>query len=191
MPIRRRLSEKRIRAVILTGLVTPSKAIANPVRSRSDPGDRTPPLEEHTLLGAGVLVGLVAIAAVIRDEYSHECGHGRGQARTVQGGQEEPCGDEIGHPRNVGGSGDVIQVRTVTIGATGSGTSVVPSARREPMPPDPAGITPRSKQVLKFEDPVDEMVDESFPASDPPSGWAGKDPRDAATDAGDGARVVD
>jgi hypothetical protein len=29
-------------------------------------------------------------------------------------------------------------------------------------------------------DPVDEMDDESFPASDPPSGWAGQDPRDAA-----------
>ncbi len=35
---------------------------------------------------------------------------------------------------------------------------------------------------------VDEMVKGSFPASDPPAGWAGKDPRDILDPpAGDGS----
>ena len=59
------------------------------------------------------------------------------------------------------------------------------------MPPDPEGTTLGPEQVPKFEDPVDEMVDASFPASDPPSGWAGEDPRDVATDGGDASEVVD
>ncbi len=30
----------------------------------------------------------------------------------------------------------------------------------------------------RVDEMIDEMVDESFPASDPPTGWAGEDPRD-------------
>ena len=37
----------------------------------------------------------------------------------------------------------------------------------------------------EFDDPADEMGAESFPASDPPSGWAGEDPRDVGVAAAD------
>ncbi len=35
-----------------------------------------------------------------------------------------------------------------------------------------------------YADPLDERIDESFPASDPPVGWAGEDPRDVAEEDG-------
>ena len=56
------------------------------------------------------------------------------------------------------------------------------------MNPDPEQVTSGAGRDDGFDDPVDEMVDESFPASDPPSGWAGEDPRDVepARDADDG-----
>ena len=48
------------------------------------------------------------------------------------------------------------------------------------MNPDSEERTPTDAADTGVDDPVDEMVDESFPASDPPSGWAGEDPRDLA-----------
>ncbi len=48
------------------------------------------------------------------------------------------------------------------------------------MDPDSEEQTPLDAPAGPVDDPVDEMVDESFPASDPPSGWAGEDPRDQA-----------
>lgn len=48
------------------------------------------------------------------------------------------------------------------------------------MNPDSEEETPSDVAATPVDDPVDEMVEESFPASDPPSGWAGEDPRDLA-----------
>jgi hypothetical protein len=42
--------------------------------------------------------------------------------------------------------------------------------------PDPAE---ESRDGQRADERIDEMVEESFPASDPPTGWAGEDPRDS------------